>query len=156
MSREARDRFLEFASGFSWPGNFRGFNAAITRMATLAPGGRITVEIVAGEIGRLREAVSIDGAGDVLARVLGSERAARLDRFDRVQLGDVLAVCKEASSLSAAGRALFAASRAEKRSVNDADRLRKYLAKFGLEFSDTKQTQNTGEPTANAARTPGE
>jgi transcriptional regulatory protein RtcR len=29
---------------------------------------------------------------------------------------------------------LFAASRARKSSSNDADRLRKYLARFGLEF----------------------
>jgi transcriptional regulatory protein RtcR len=34
--------------------------------------------------------------------------------------------------LSEAGRELFAVSRASKTSVNDADRLRKYLAKFGV------------------------
>src|SRR6185436_13260223 len=48
MSREARDRFLSFAtsSPARWPGNFRDFNGAILRMATLADGGRITTEIV--------------------------------------------------------------------------------------------------------------
>jgi transcriptional regulatory protein RtcR len=67
--------------------------------------------------------------------VLGAEAARALDRFDRVQLADVLAVCREAPTLSAAGRALFASSRAKKSSVNDADRLRKYLARFGLDFA---------------------
>jgi transcriptional regulatory protein RtcR len=66
--------------------------------------------------------------------VLGAERAAALDRFDRVQLADVVAVCRGAPSLSAAGRALFASSRQDKRNHNDADRLRKYLARFGLAF----------------------
>lgn len=37
-----------------------------------------------------------------------------------------------ADPLSEAGRALFSASRARRTSANDADRLRKYLARFGL------------------------
>jgi transcriptional regulatory protein RtcR len=77
-------------------------------------------------------------APELLVSVLGEERAARLDRFDRVQLQDVLTVCRESASLSAAGRELFANSRSDRRSVNDADRLRKYLARFELEFKDAK------------------
>lgn len=46
----------------------------------------------------------------------------------------VLKVCRERSSLSAAGRELFAQSRKLKTSGNDADRLRKYLMRFGLSF----------------------
>ncbi|WP_066799492.1 hypothetical protein [Sphingomonas soli] len=42
---------------------------------------------------------------------------------------------RRSRSLSEAGRALFAASRARRTSANDADRLRKYLAKFGLEWA---------------------
>ena len=34
-----------------------------------------------------------------------------------------------------AGRTLFQASRERRGSVNDSDRLRKYLARFGLEFA---------------------
>ena len=64
------------------------------------------------------------------------ERARELDRFDRVQLADVLRVCRQSRSLSEAGRALFAASRARKKQPNDADRLRKYLARFGLSWGD--------------------
>ena len=59
-----------------------------------------------------------------------------LDRFDRVQLEDVLAVCAESPSLSEAGRRLFAVSRTQKSSSNDADRLRKYLARHGLGWED--------------------
>ncbi len=71
---------------------------------------------------------------DGIAEALGAEAAAALDPFDRVQLAEVLRVCQASRSLSDAGRALFAASRARKSSVNDADRLRKYLARFGLSW----------------------
>ena len=48
MSKEARARFLAFATSAEaiWPGNFRDFNGALLRMATLAPGGRITSDVV--------------------------------------------------------------------------------------------------------------
>jgi len=48
-------------------------------------------------------------------------------------LEDVLQVCQNSNSLSEAGRTLFAASFADKSTRNDADRLRKYLARFGLD-----------------------
>ena len=48
----------------------------------------------------------------------------------------MLRVCAQSSSLSAAGRELFAASRSRRKSTNDADRLRKYLARFELSFAD--------------------
>jgi transcriptional regulatory protein RtcR len=144
MNKEAQEHFLRFATSGEarWSGNFRDLNAAVLRMATLAPGGRITLDGVAEELTRLRaqwtkgEGTGAAGAGHLLEEVLGAERAAELDRFDRVQLADVLAVCRQARSLSDAGRVLFAQSRAKKQSVNDADRLRKYLARFGLSWAD--------------------
>jgi transcriptional regulatory protein RtcR len=146
MSREARARFLGFATSAEarWPGNFRDFNAAVVRMATLAPGGRVGLALVDEELARLREAwsatpsvsVRAPAGEDPVTSVLGGERAASLDRFERVQLADVLRVCRSAPSLSAAGRVLFASSRAQKRSANDADRLRKYLARYGIEWKD--------------------
>lgn len=45
-----------------------------------------------------------------------------------MQLEHVIAICRQAKSLSAAGRQLFDVSRQGKASVNDADRLRKYRA----------------------------
>jgi transcriptional regulatory protein RtcR len=136
MSREARERYLAFARSpeAAWSGNFRDFGASIRRMATLCEGGRISVKDVDGELDRLRAQWGTETRenDDLTARVLPPERLAALDRFERVQLEDVLRACRSARSLSEAGRALFAASRATRTSTNDADRLRKYLARFGL------------------------
>ena len=136
FNKEARARFVAFATspGARWPGNFRDFNAAVMRMATLAPGGRIDAATVAEEIARLTELWREVGRADEVAAVLGEARAAALDRFERVQLDEVLRVCRVAPSLSAAGRELFASSRTHKQSSNDADRLRKYLARHELSW----------------------
>jgi transcriptional regulatory protein RtcR len=61
-----------------------------------------------------------------------------------VQLCDVVAVCLAAKSLSDAGRVLFARSRELRSSVNDADRLRKYLARFGLTWQQIEAFQPSG------------
>jgi transcriptional regulatory protein RtcR len=140
MSREARVRFLAFATSgdASWNGNFRDFNGAVMRMAALAPGGRITETIVVEEVERLRhawsEADAAAAADDGLDRLLTADVRAGLDPFDRVQLAEVVRVCRRSRSLSEAGRRLFAVSRTKKAVVNDADRLRKYLARFDLEW----------------------
>ncbi|WP_375772369.1 RNA repair transcriptional activator RtcR [Archangium gephyra] len=143
MNKEAQEHFLRFATSpeARWSGNFRDLNAAVLRMATLAPGGRITREGVDEELERLRAAWAKSGprqqaAVDLVVEMLGEERAEALDRFDRAQLAEVLAVCRQARTLSDAGRALFAQSRSQKKSVNDADRLRKYLARFELSWAD--------------------
>jgi len=140
FNREARQKFLRFAtdSATPWSGNFRDFNAAIVRCATLAAGGRIDEALVDEEIQRLREAwrrAPHDRSDDLLERVLGTEAARALDRFDALQLAAVLEVCAAARSLSEAGRTLFNVSRARRSVTNDADRLRKYLARFGLHWS---------------------
>jgi len=51
-----------------------------------------------------------------------------------LQLQAVVAVCRRSSSLADAGRKLFAATRSRRSSVNDSDRLRKYLARFDLDW----------------------
>jgi transcriptional regulatory protein RtcR len=141
FSREARERFVAFARSpdAQWLGNFRDFNAAVVRMATLAPGGRVDVRTVDGEMVRLRAAwtrgARSETTADLVRELLGEDRAALLDRFDRVQLQEVLRVCRASASLSAAGRLLFASSRAQKQSSNDADRLRKYLARHELNWA---------------------
>lgn len=140
FNKEARERFLSFAIGDDalWPGNFRDLNGAITRMATLAAGGRITVQIVDDELKRLRSAWTITNpvrASDELEHFLGPTTVAAIDPFDRVQLLEVLRICRACKSLSEAGRKLFFVSRTRKETPNDADRLRKYLARFGLDWS---------------------
>lgn len=160
FNREARDRFLGFATSdaASWNSNFRDLNAALTRMATLAPAGRIRREVVDEEIERLRHAwkrpdatTQRSDADGFLVEVIGAEAADRLDRFDRVQLADVLDVVRRTSSLSEAGRILFAQSRERRATRNDADRLRKYLAKFDIRHEDIKRARldasSPGAPT---------
>jgi transcriptional regulatory protein RtcR len=144
FNREAGQRFLEFATSdaAAWRANFRDLGAAVTRMATLASGGRITVELVEQETARLARAWSEaepDGDRELLEALLEPGQLTRIDRFDRVQLADVIRVCRQSRNLSDAGRTLFAASRMDKKQPNDADRLRKYLARFGLTWAGVAQ-----------------
>lgn len=140
VSREVREQFLAFArsSEARWRANFRDLNACVTRMATLSPGGRITQEVLLAELERLRVAWAPPaGSADhdaILSLVLGRDALAGLDLFDRVQLAFVIGVCRESGTLSEAGRKLYAATREKRKVQNDADRLRKYLARFGLDW----------------------
>ena len=140
FNREARRRFLSWAVGpeAAWHGNFREFNGAITRMATLAAGGRIGVAEVEEEIARLSRSEDAEQAndGEALEALLGEARANELDQFDRVQLAFVVRICRGSRSLSEAGRRLFDVSRTKRSTTNDADRLRKYLLRFDLRWDD--------------------
>jgi transcriptional regulatory protein RtcR len=140
MTTEARAAYLRFAqSGEAvWTGNFRDLSASITRLATLGDNGRIGAGLVEAEIARLRwqwQATEQETgeAAVSLADLMGST-ADTLDYFDRLQLQAVIGVCRQSASLSDAGRALFNVSRTQRSVVNDADRLRKYLLKFGLSW----------------------
>jgi transcriptional regulatory protein RtcR len=143
FNKEARKAFLKFAEAAdtTWSGNFRDLNAAITRMATLAPRGRIRVEEVDEEIARLRESWKRPGSKADVADCAGLEDLLEeeLDPFDRVQLSHVVSVCRRSKTLSEAGRELFSVSRKKRAVTNDADRLKKYLAKFGLDFDRCRQ-----------------
>ena len=141
FNKEAREQFMAFAASpdARWSGNFRDLSAAVTRMATLAEAGRITTAVAGAEIARLQRqwrtlAPAATAPAVALEDVIGKEAAAQIDLFDRVQLEAVLAVCRQSRTMSDAGRKLYAVSRAEKAKPNDADRLRKYLARFGLEW----------------------
>ncbi|MFD0893092.1 RNA repair transcriptional activator RtcR [Luteolibacter ambystomatis] len=144
FNKEARQRFLTFAEAVDtpWSGNFRDLNAAVTRMATLAPRGRIRVEEVEEEVERLRESWHRPGAGSAMEgadlEALLGDGLDDIDPFDQVQLAHVVAVCRRSKTLSEAGRELFAVSRKKRAVTNDADRLKKYLAKFGLTFEALK------------------
>ncbi|MFT8655114.1 MAG: RNA repair transcriptional activator RtcR family protein [Acetobacter papayae] len=134
---DARTRYLHFAKdpAMKWLGNCRDLSASARRLCTLAERGRITLPMVETEIGTLTRqwaATQRDGDLALLAEILPDPSG--IDEFDRAQLAAVVRACREASSLSAAGRRLFAFSRQEKVSQNDADRLRKYLARFGLNW----------------------
>jgi len=140
FNTEARQRYMQFAMSADavWKGNFRDLSASVMRMATLADAGRINDTIVDDETRRLtnlwqhyvgvaREEQEID-----LEAVLGSGQSQALDLFDAMQLKSVIAICRQSRSMSDAGRKLYAVSRDAKVRPNDADRLKKYLARFGL------------------------
>lgn len=142
FNKEARERYMRFAMSPQavWAGNFRDLSASVTRMATLAEAGRISESLVDAETARLQHLwqhhtrpPATDSEVD-LAEVLGEESAAALDMFDAVQLSAVIAVCRQSKSLSDAGRKLFAVSREAKSKPNDADRLKKFLARFALDW----------------------
>lgn len=138
FNREARQRYMAFANDDDsiWSGNFRELSASITRMATLADSGRIDENQVEEELQRLRYAWALnDDQNDSQDEPLPIPgEGIELDLFDRLQLEAVLKVCRNARSLSDAGRKLFDVSRLNKANPNDADRLRKYLARFGIEW----------------------
>lgn len=143
FNREAHARYMRFAmSGAAlWTGNFRDLWASVNRMATLAEAGRITETIVIDEIGRLQRLwqprVERSAADSIeLAALIGREAADGLDVFDALQLAAVIKVCRQSKSLSDAGRKLYNVSRAAKARPNDADRLKKYLARFALSWDE--------------------
>jgi transcriptional regulatory protein RtcR len=147
FNKEARDAFLKFARSPEavWRANFRDLNAAVTRMATLATRGRINESLVEEEIERLRErwqklapahceaAQSPDDEA-LLAALLSKEKLDAIDLFDRVQLATVIRICRGSRTMAEAGRKLFAASRTQRAVTNDSDRVKKYLARFALDW----------------------
>jgi transcriptional regulatory protein RtcR len=99
-------------------------------MATLAEQGRITLALVEEEIALLQESWQLTDSQP--------EFDLDIDLFDKRQLETVIDVCRRSASLSEAGRELFAVSRLKKANPNDADRLRKYLARFGLSWENVR------------------
>ena len=149
FSNEARAAYLRYAQSPEalWTGNFRDLSASVTRLATLADSGRIGLSLVEAEIARLSwlwqpasdarhgMAPAAGAVGrDELVALLGDEVVESMDLFDQLQLAAVLQVCRQSRTLSDAGRVLFQASRTQRTVVNDADRLRKYLARFALDW----------------------
>ncbi|PWW12634.1 RNA repair transcriptional activator RtcR [Mangrovibacter plantisponsor] len=136
FDKEALTRYQNFAcsAGAQWRGNFRELGSSIARMATLAEQGRITESLVDEEIARLQANwnPSAHSAPPLPVDI------SQLDVFDQRQLETVIEVCRRSATLSQAGRELFAVSRQKKANPNDADRLRKYLARFGLNWDDVK------------------
>lgn len=140
----ARERYLRFGRSAEarWPGNYRDLAMSTLRLCTFAERGRITVSMIEDEImelgDRWRSAAPAGPHGygsddtQLLADILPDPES--IDMFDRVQLATVVRVCRLSASLSDAGRTLFSVSRTQRSSRNDADRLRKYLARFDLDW----------------------
>lgn len=143
FNKGAKAKYLAFSYSEQalWKANFRDLNASITRMATLAKGGRITEEVVDYEIKRLQYdwqghdlSAKKPNKKTQLEQVLDKEIVNEIDLFEQIQLCEVIHVCQHSKSLAEAGRKLFNVSREKRKSSNDSHRLRTYLAKYGLVF----------------------
>jgi len=141
FNKAARKAYIKFAHSPEalWRANFRDLNASVTRMATLADGGRITEGVVKEEIHRLRHDWSTADQGEynprlITAKYLEPSSHAGLDFFEHIQLAGVIQACKQAKSMADAGRHLFDKSRLEKKSSNDSHRLKQFLDKYDLKF----------------------
>ncbi|MDL2170669.1 MULTISPECIES: RNA repair transcriptional activator RtcR family protein [Asaia] len=149
----ARARYMRFATSIdaAWSGNYRDLSDSLLRLCTLAERGRITVSMIDEEIAELSarwRPARQDAAGSVatddmamLADIVPD--LAAIDMFDRIQLATVVQICRMSSSLSDAGRTLFSVSRMQRSSRNDADRLRKYLARFDLDWDAVRKGGKT-------------
>ncbi len=144
FNKAARKQYLKFAlsNDASWKANFRDLNASVTRMATLADGGRINEGVVKEEIQRLKNDWSSGKQSDdpraITATFLEPDQHASLDLFEHIQLAGIARACGNAKSLAEAGRILFKQSRTQKKSVNDSHRIKQILNKYGLDFRNIK------------------
>ena len=138
FNKEAHAAYLAYALSpqAAWRGNFRDLAASIMRLATLAPQGRITRELVDAEIARLQYLWQEEHP--VASALPSPVDADALDLFERLQLEAVINICRQHKSLAAAGRALYNVSREQLARTNDSDRLRKYLQKYGLTWVDVQ------------------
>lgn len=142
FNQAAREHYLKFAHSprALWRANFRDLNSSVTRMATLAQGGRINEALVTHEIQRLTEdwqafqPKTETPDSELLKNFVKPEILANTDYFDQVQLVEVLSICRASKNLADAGRKLFNISRTQRSSQNDSHRLRIYLQKFDLNF----------------------
>lgn len=137
FNTDASEAWLRFAHApdTHWPGNFRDFSAAILRLCTLAPRGRITLSQVNEEIEALKRRWTQETKDDD-TELVTAFIDQDIDPFDIPQLAHVLRICQTSTTLSEAGRRLYAVSRIQRSSVNDSDRVRKYLARFDLTWDD--------------------
>ncbi|GHV80336.1 hypothetical protein AGMMS49944_21270 [Spirochaetia bacterium] len=156
FSRDALELYLDFAQspGSPWKGNFRTLGQSIKRMCFNANGEEITPGIVRDETARLNaywDNVAADDEDNFSTRRASvdtspaylPEKVEKVlmdcDEFDCAQVQAVVEVCRESESLADAGRKLFAKSRKKRVSHNDSDRLKKYLARFGLDWEGVRE-----------------
>jgi transcriptional regulatory protein RtcR len=134
-------QFLRFAASPDavWPGNFRDFAAAVERMATLAdpaasspPRSRPRSPACATtwSEGQVNDDDALCGSTSAPTRSPSSTASTASSSPTSCACACPPAACPTPAAV------LFAASRERRSSHNDADRLRKYLQKFDLQWTD--------------------
>jgi len=145
FNKEAEAAYVRFALSTDavWSANFRDLSASVTRMGTFASSGRISTELVKHEIARLNAhwqgSAQQTQTTRYLATFFTATALAELDYIEQIQLEAVLATCMRSKNVSEASRSLFNVSRTHKKSTNDADRLRKYLAKYNITWQQIRE-----------------
>ena len=143
FNKAAREKYLKFgmSAEATWPANFRDLNASITRMGTLADGGRITTAVVDDEINRLKRKWQTAQQNSwvpsaIIDPILGTDSSKSIDYYEQLKLANLIQVCKDSRSMAEAGRKLFNVSRVAKKSSNDSHRVKQLLEKYGISFDD--------------------
>lgn len=145
FNARAKRRYLKFAlsDNASWKANFRDLNASVVRMATLSNHGLIDEKNVDNEIQRLQQRwqttqPDTSNSAIELSHYLSQQALTQLDLFEQLQLTSVIQICRQCSSMAEAGRRLFNVSRDQKASSNDSHRIKTYLNKYGLTFTQLR------------------
>ncbi|MFT7559248.1 MAG: transcriptional regulatory protein RtcR [Flavobacteriales bacterium] len=145
FNKSAKDEYCTFSYSDKalWSANFRDLNSSITRMGTLADGGRITLDIVKEEIERLEKKWQTNDNSDSgkfahIIHLLGQEKFDALDGYDHIVLLALIDICKQSKSMADAGRKLFNVSRKSKAIANDSHRIKQMLEKFDITFAQIK------------------
>ena len=148
ITNEAKKKYLDFSQlpTSLWSGNFRDLNASVIRMATFAEDGVITETVVESEIARLNKKwINISNkVFPFMEKILSADKIAEIDTFYHAQLEEVIKVCFESSSRSEAGQKLYNISRNKKKTLNDVDRLGKFLKSFNFSWEIIENKLKTG------------
>lgn len=139
VETKALDLYVGFATSdrAPWPGNFPELAASLERLCSFAAASGVMDHGVAR-----REVLHLNASWEAsdpgrsrVERVLGLAASRDLDRVDRAALEEVLLVCSATTSMAEAGKLLFAKSRERRSTLNDSDRMKKYLARYGLDWA---------------------
>lgn len=148
IETKALDLYLGFATSdrAPWPGNFPELSGSLERLFSFAAAsGGLDLGVARREVLHLNASwEAADPSRSRVERVLGLAASRDLDRVDRVALEEVLLVCAATPSMAEAGKLLFAKSRERRSTVNDSDRMKKYLARYGLDWARIQHKLNPG------------
>lgn len=135
-TKEAKERFMELAREYSWPGNFREFHATFTHLAMFAEKTGITKDAIEMEFQeKTRQAKeSCELTQDIKEEA--SSTSTEYDMAEIARLACALDVCQKSKTASEAGKMLFAA-RAKSAEINGTlfngtSSLQRLFAQFGL------------------------